>query len=163
MRLSLPAVLSVFLSTAGAGVAAPADAQLQCARLLTAAEVEASVGAGFKDVAKEEPAAGKSECIWLSETATPKAISLTFSQRSAVPSGDLAQFFEAQVKRAEQLHGNTRELLEGMGANTALVPGKKPGAMAILVVQTSDGVGYAETDQLQRAELLRLAKAIAAP
>jgi hypothetical protein len=147
----------------GAGLAVRADASLQCARLLTAAEVAAAAGPGFKAVGQEEPAAGKSECVWLLESANPKAISLTYSQRSAVPSGDLAQFFEAQAKRAEQLHENKREALDGVGAKAFLVPGKKPGAMAILIVQTSDGVAYAETDQLERAELLRLAKAIAAP
>jgi hypothetical protein len=161
VRSSARVVLAVSLSTIGVG--APAQAQVPCARLLTAAEVEAAAGAGFKELGKEETAAGKSECMWLLEAANPKAIGLTFSQPSAVPGGDLAKFFAAAVSHAEGLHENKREALEGMGASAALIPGKKPGKMAILVLQMKDGVAYVETDQLERAQLLRLAKAIAAP
>jgi hypothetical protein len=162
VRSIAPVVLTVVSVFAG-GIGPAAAAEVPCARLLTAAEVEAAAGPGFKELGKEETAAGKSECMWLLEAANPKAIGLTFSQPGAVPDGDLAKFFTAAVSHAEGLHENKREALEGIGASAALIPGKKPGKMAILVLQMKDGVAYVETDQLERAQLLRLAKAIAAP
>ncbi|MCM3878190.1 MAG: hypothetical protein NEA02_17465 [Thermoanaerobaculia bacterium] len=101
--------------------------------------------------------------MWLLESSpNPKAIAFRFWQASAAPAG-LPALFETQATKAEKLHGNKRELLDGIGARAALVPGKKPGAMAVLVVQTAEGVAYVETDYLERPQILRLARAIVAP
>jgi hypothetical protein len=152
--------LCLCLSTTAPRAAA---AQPPCARLLTAAEVSAAAGPGFTSVGTEEPEPGKSECIWLLDGAAPRAISFTWWQRGAVAGGDLAAFFETQAQRAEKLHGTTREPLSGIGAGAVLVPGKKPGAMAIVVVRTADGVAYVETDALERAQVVGVGRAVAAP
>lgn len=161
MRSTTTAFLTISLIALGfSGDAAPPP---PCARLLTAAEVAAAAGPGFKDVGQEASKAGESECVWLLEGgANPKAIAFRFSQGTAAPAGLLA-LFETQATKAEKLHGNKREALDGFGARAALVPGKKPGAMAVLVVETPEGVAYVETDYLERPQILRLARAIVAP
>lgn len=157
-------VLTLFLFAIGAGTATGADAPLPCARLLTASELREAAGPGWKALGQEEPEAGNSECTWLLESgANPKAVLLTYWKKSAIGAADLPGFFELQAKRAETAHGNGREVLEGIGARAALVPGKKPGAMAVLILQTADGVAYVETDDLERPQLLRLARAVAEP
>ena len=131
---------------------------------LGAGPCDAAAGAGFENVGEDEPETGKSECIWLLDRApNPKAVVVTFWQKKAVPGGDLAAFFETQAKRAEAVHENKREKLPGIGAAAALVPGMKPGAMAVLIVQTAEGVAYVETDYLVRSQVTDIAKAVAAP
>lgn len=160
LRFAL-ACLVVGVVVLASGNTAHADAL--CARLLTAPEVQAAAGPGFNSVAQEEPEPGRSECVWLLDHPSgPRAISMRH-WRTAAAGGDLAKFFEAQAAKAEQLHGNKREALSGIGVRAALVPGKKPGAMAVVIVQTADGVAYLETDSVERSQVLALAKAIAAP
>ena len=164
MGTKAAAVLTLFLFAVSAGAATGADGPLPCAWRLTASELKEAAGDGWKDLGQEEPEAGKSVCTWLLESgANPRAVLLTFWKKSAVKGADLPGFFEAQTKRAETLHGNEREILEGIGARTALVPGKKPGAMAVLILQTAEGISYVETDYLERLQLLRLARAVATP
>jgi hypothetical protein len=160
LRSILAAAVLVGVSLA-ATPAVQADAH--CAKVLTASEVQAAAGAGFASVGEEEPEPGRSECVWLLERAqNPKAISIRF-WRIAAAGGDPAKFFETQAAKAEQVHGNEREALSGIGQRAVLVPGKKPGAMTVVVLQTADGVAYVETDYVERAEVLGLARAVAAP
>lgn len=162
MRSNMTTALLVFaIGTVGA-TAGPAP--LPCSRLLTAIEIATAAGPGFENVGHEEPESGKSECIWLLDSKpNPKAVLFTFWQRSAVAGSDLSAFFETQVKRAEAVHENKREILDGIGAATALIPGKKPGAMAVLIVQTPEGIAYIETDYLERPQLISIAEAVVAP
>lgn len=101
-------------------------------------------------------------CTWLLETgANPKAIQFSLRQPRGAPG--LPALFESEVLKAEKVHGTKREALDGIGARAALIAGMKPGAMHVLVIQTATAVAYVETDYLERPQLLRLAKAIAAP
>lgn len=154
--------LSCLLAAARGGIAA--NAPVPCSRILTEGEVKAAAGPGWTNLGQEETESGKSECTWLRQDgANPKAIVFTWWTRDAVKGSSLADYFEAQAKRAETVHENRREALEGIGEGAVLVPGKKPGAMAVLVIRTAAGVAYIETDYLERPQLLRLARAIAAP
>ena len=73
--VTLAVALSVSLAAAGAGGVLAANPPIACARLLSAAEVEAAVGPGFEDVGQEEPEPGKSECIWLLDSKPkPRAV-----------------------------------------------------------------------------------------
>jgi hypothetical protein len=147
-----------------AGTPASAQAQVECAKLLTAAEVQAAAGPGFESLVTEESQHGKSLCVWLLDRKPdPKAISVTFWTRKASAAADLAQLFETQVQRAEGLHQNKREMLKDIGSRVAFVPGKRPGAMKLVIVQTKDGIAYVETDYLEREQVLGVAKAIIAP
>ncbi len=141
-----------------------ADAPVPCGRILTPAEVKDVAGPGWQSLGQEETGAGKSECTWLREDGRkPKAIAVTYWTRDALKGSSLADHFEAQARRAEKVHENGREALAGIGERAVLVPGKKPGAMAVLVLQTPAGVAYVETDYLERSQLLSLARAVAAP
>ena len=144
--------------------ASAADAPVPCGRILTPAEVKDVAGPGWLSLGQEETEPGKSECTWLLEDGrNPKAIAVTYWTQDAVKGSSLASHFEAQAKRAEAVHESRREALDGIGEKAVLVPGKKPGAMAVLVLQTSTGVAYVETDYLERSQLPRLARAAAAP
>jgi len=154
-------VIAVLLASHGGNAA---DAPVPCGRILTRAEVQDVAGPGWQSLGQEETGAGKSECTWLREDGRkPKAIAVTYWTRDAVKGSSLADHFEAQARRAEKVHENGREALAGIGERAVLVPGKKPGAMAVLVLQTAAGVAYIETDYLERSQLLRLARAAAAP
>lgn len=145
-------------------VGSAADAPVPCGRILTPAEVKDVAGPGWQSLGQEETEPGKSECTWLREDGrNPKAIVLTYWTRDAVKGSSLADHFEAQARRAETVHENRREALAGIGERAVLVPGKKPGAMAVLVIQTAAGIAYVETDYLERSQLLRLARAAAEP
>lgn len=155
-------VIAILLAAPRGGSAA--DAPVPCGRILTAAEVKDVAGPGWISLGQEETEPGKSECTWLREDGrNPKAIAVTYWTRDAVKGTSLANHFEAQAKRAETVHENRREALEGIGERAVLVAGKKPGAMAVLVLQTPAGVAYVETDYLERSQLLLLARAAAAP
>lgn len=162
MRSNVIAAAAFFLFAIGSAGATEGDASIPCMRLLSAVEMDAAVGPGFENVGHEEPEAGRSECIWLLDRKPdPKAVSFTFWQRGAVADADLGAFFETQARRAEAVHANKREILAGIGVAAALVPGKKPGSMAVLIVQTTQGVAYVETDYLERPQIIRVAEAIA--
>jgi hypothetical protein len=155
MRPNLTAALA--LSVLALSVASFAAEPVPCAQLLTAAEVESAVGSGFQNLGQESSEPGKSGCMWLREsTPNPKAIQLRFQQGTT----GLPELFEAQAKKAEDLHGNKREALSGIGVKAAMVPGAKPGAMIVVVVQTKEGVAYLETDYIEPARAVALAKAI---
>lgn len=162
MTMKRAAAIVVFLLPAAAGADAAGPAP--CGLVLTAAEVKEAAGDGWASLGQEQPEPGKSECTWLREDGpNPRAIALTYWARDAVKGAVPAGLFETQAKRAETVHANSREILPGIGEKAVLVPGKRPGAMAVLVLQTSAGVAYVETDYLERPQLLRLARAIATP
>jgi hypothetical protein len=162
VRSSSLAVSAGLLFTVFTGGASAADAPPACAKLLTAAEIGSAVGLGFQSVNQEESAPGVSDCMWLlDQNPNPKAIGVLFTQKSAAPGGNWPGFFEDRVKHAEQVHESKREAVPGMGTRAALVPGKKPGAMILLIVEMPEGVAYVETDYLDRAQVLRVGKAIA--
>jgi hypothetical protein len=162
MRTTTTASSLLLLLAFGASAASATAAPPACSRLLTAAELAAAAGPGFEDLGQSELEPGQSSCLWLLDrTPNPAAVAFTFWERGAA--ADRTPLFDAQLKRAETLHENPHELLQGIGLRAALVPGKRPGAMAVLVLETDQGVAYAETDYLERAQVLGLAKAIAGP
>ena len=156
MRPTLTAALAV--SVLAGSVASFGAEPVPCAQLLTEAEIKSAVGPGFQNLAQESSEPGKSECTWLLEsTPNPKAISLRFQQATT----GLPELFEAEAKKAEDLHGNKRAALSGIGVKAATVEGKKPGAMIVVVVQAAEGVAYLETDNIEPARAVALAKASA--
>ncbi len=171
MPLALKVCRHVVLVAAVSAIAAvPAEAQTTaaksptCMSLFTAAELAQTVGPGFEEAEARESAPGETECAWMARGGTKKfqTVSVQFwdLRALAAASWTLAQAFEEHVSAAEGVATGKRELLPGVGQQAAFVPTDPQG---LVIVQRADGVARVVANNVSKAQLTAVAKAIAAP
>jgi len=146
------------------GVAAALSAQgppLKCATLLSADELKAATGAVFKDMGPEARHPGETECSWMATGGSGfKSVSVQFYEPGYVnesPSKTLAAFF---TMLAEPGEGQKAEPLAGTGVKATLVHADP---QFLAVVQRADGVARIVANNLTKAQISAVAKAVATP
>lgn len=137
-----------------------------CASLLTADELATIVGEKMQDMGPRQRGPGESECAWMLRGGKSgfKSVAVQFYDASYVKDSapkTLDGFFESLVANAEAMaSGGKRELLPGVGQKAAFVP-TTPQVLA--VVQRADGVARIVGNNLTKAQISAVAKAVATP
>jgi hypothetical protein len=137
-----------------------------CMTLLTADEVKKVVGTAMTDMGSKVRDEGETECAWMLRGGSSgfKTVSVQFSDLRAVkanPSAPtLEEFFEQTVAAAEGVGNGKREMVAGIGQKAALVPSEPQG---LAVVQRADGVVRIVTNNLTKAQLTAVARAVVTP
>lgn len=138
-----------------------------CMTLLTADELTKAAGAGFKDMGGRPREEGETECPWMLRGGSGgfKTVSVQFYDLRAVQASQnapsLDAFFEQIVAAAEgAASGKKREALAGVGQKAAFVP-TDPQVLA--VVQRADGVARIVGNNLTKAQITAVARAVATP
>ena len=148
---------------------APVGAQpktLACASLLTADELNAIIGEKMTDMGPRERSAGETECPWMLRGGSGfKTVAVQFYDLESIkalpatPTPDT--FFESLVKGAEGMaSGGKREMLPGIGQKAAFVPTTP---QVLVVVQRANGVARIVGNNLTKAQITAVARAVAAP
>ena len=151
--------------TSTAALAQSAAGKPMCATLLTADELSKAVVAGFQDMGASEREAGESSCPWmLRGGADFKTVNVQFYTPAAIKKSPMAptaeKYFEMLVKAAEESSNKKREMLPGIGVAAAFVA-TDPQVLAI--VQRPDGVARIVGNNLTKAQIAAVAKAVATP
>ena len=153
--LALPGIVSA---------QAPAAKAPTCTSLFTAAELAQTVGGGFKDMGPEERHPGETECSWMARGGATgfQTVSLQFYDLRAIKDANQtpAAFFETVVDGAEGMASGKRQPLPGIGQQAVFVP-TDPQALA--VVLRADGVARIVGNNISKAQITAIAKAVAAP
>jgi hypothetical protein len=138
-----------------------------CATLLTAEELTKAVGETMKDMGPRIRESGESECPWMLHGGSTgfKTVAVQFYDlkviKAATTASTLPTFFEEIVSAAEgAASGKKREMLPGIGQNAAFVP-TDPQVLA--VVQRPDGVARIVGNNLTKAQITAVARAVATP
>jgi hypothetical protein len=137
-----------------------------CATLLTAEELKTAVGATMENMGAQTRESGESECPWmLRGPAGFKTVSVQFYDLTMIKASTtvstLPAFFEEIVSAAEgAASGKKREMLTGIGQKAAFVP-TDPQVLA--VVQRADGVARIVGNNLTKAQITAVARAVATP
>lgn len=158
------------LSVARAQSNAPVNAQPKtvpaCAVLLTAEELTAGIGEKMTDMGARERGPGETECPWMLRGGSGgfKTVAVQFYELSHIKTSPTAStpdaFFEMVVAAAEGTASGKREVLAGIGQKAAFVP-TTPQVLA--VVQRPDGVARIVGNNLTKAEITAVARAVATP
>lgn len=155
-----------FLSPFVASIAFAQRAGPSCMSLLTADEIAKAIGEPFKDLGSETGRSGATSCDWAARLGTPgaKAVSFSFYDNVALKASPAYAspdaYFESIVSSAESKAKAKRETLAGIGAKAVSVP---TAPQLLVVVQRADGVGRLVGNNLTKAQMTALARAIAAP
>lgn len=164
----LPALFLVTLCVVAASSAVPA-AQAKaatCMTLLTDAEVTAAVGTAMENLGGQERNPGETECSWMIGAGKPgfKTVSVQFYDLSHIKSGAAnetpEQFFEDIVSGTEGVATGKRQMLTGIGVKAAFVP-TDPQVLAVVLLK--DGVARIVGNNLTRAQITQIARAVAGP
>lgn len=160
------AVVILFASVASAQTSAAA-AVPQCTTLLTAEEITKAVGVAMENMGAQVRESGESECPWMVRGGSSgfKTISVQFYDmkviKASTTASTLPTFFELIVSAGESAApGKKRELLPGIGQQAAFVP-TDPQVFA--VVQRADGVARIVANNLTKAQITAVARAVATP
>jgi hypothetical protein len=153
------------LSSARVGAQAGAAAAPTCSTLLTAEELTKAVGEKMADMGARPRGQGETECPWMLRGGSSgfKTVSVQFYDLSAIKStqsGTADGFFENIVSAAEGVAAGKRELLPGIGQKAAFVP-TNPQVLA--VVQRADGIARIVGNNLTKAQITAVARAVATP
>lgn len=142
-------------------------AQPACTTLLTAEELTKAVGATMEDMGARIRESGESECPWMLRggSAGFKTVAVQFYDlkmiKAATTASTLPTFFEQIVSAGEGVaSGKKREMLPGIGQQAAFVP-TDPQVLA--VVQRADGVARIVGNNLTKAQITAVARAVATP
>jgi hypothetical protein len=165
LTLSLGSMGVLGGSAGSMDVDAQAKPTLACAALLTAEELTAAVGEKMTDMGGRARGPGETECPWMLRGGSGfKTVSVQFYELShikASPSAPtLESYFEMVVKGGEGVASGKREILAGIGQKAAFVP-TTPQVLA--VVQRADGVARIVGNNLTKAQITAVARAVAAP
>jgi hypothetical protein len=138
-----------------------------CMSLLTADELAKAVVAGFKDMGGRARSAGETECPWMLSGGTEgfKTVAVQFYDlahiKASPNAATLDLFFEQVVAAGEGMaSGRKREALAGIGQKAVFVP-TDPQVLA--VVQRADGVARIVGNNLTRAQITAVARAVGTP
>lgn len=137
-----------------------------CSTLLTAEELTTIIGEKMKDMGARPRAAGETECPWMLAGGSSgfKTVAVQFYDLSNIKATENAAtpdaFFETLVSSAEGVASGKREMLPGIGRRAAFVP-TTPQVLAI--VQRPDGVARIVGNNLTKAQITAVARAVATP
>ncbi len=136
-----------------------------CMTLLTAEELTKAVGAKMEDMGGQTRDAGESECPWmLRGGGSFKTVSVQFYDGQNIKASPSAPtpdaFFELMVSAGEGVASGKRQLLPGIGQKTALVP---TDPQLLVIVQRADGIARIVANNLTKAQITAVAKAVATP
>ncbi len=150
-----------------APVAAVAQTPPTCMTLFTADELTKAVSAGFADMGGDVRGEGETECAWMMRGGSGgfKTVSVQFYDLRAVKANanaaTLDAFFEQIVEGGEAgAAGKKREALAGIGQKAAFVPADP---QVLAVVQRADGVARIVGNNLTKAQITAVARAVATP
>jgi hypothetical protein len=135
-----------------------------CMTLLTADELTKAVGTKFEDMGGEEKGGGESTCPWMLrgggtfKTVNVQFYTLKYAQDSSFKTLD--GWFEQVVSSTEGVSTKKREMLPGIGQKTAFVAADP---QVLAVVQRPDGVARIVGNNLTKAQITAVARAVAAP
>ncbi len=165
--------LSIALAFAAAAVLSPSRPSAQtssagptCMTLLTADEVAKAVAPGFQNMGGEERSKGETECPWMLRggSAGFKTVSVQFYTAAFIKEGTanntLDAFFENIVSAGEDTSSKKREMLPGIGLKAAFVA---VDPQVLGVVQLATGVARIVGNNLTKAQMTAVARAVAAP
>jgi hypothetical protein len=151
-------------------VAVPSAARAQdtavaptCATLFTAAELAQAVGPGFKDMGPKQRNPGETECAWMARGSKGfQTVAVQFYDQRALEAASVsaAEFYERVVSGAEGVASGKRQPLAGVGQQAAFVP---TDPQALVAVLRADGVARIVANNVSKAQLTAVAKAVAAP
>ena len=155
------AIAALALASVTTAKAQPAESEPLCARLLTAAELEA-VAPGSEEMRAVEYSEGHSECSWMVGEGT---LSMTFWEPGAVkealvPADTPEEFYEMHVRSTAEVGGTPGETLEGAGLRSALFRLEESRTVYLL---TKAGVANLVAGGLTDAQVEAAARAVAAP
>ena len=147
--------------------AQPSPAAPVCATLLTADELTKIIGEKMQDMGPRVRESGESECSWMLRGGSKgfKTVSVQFYEmkviRASAAAPTLSAFFEQIVSSGEvAASGNKREMLPGIGDKAAFV---QTNPQVLAVVQRPDGVARIVGNNLTKAELTAIARAVVTP
>ena len=148
------------------GVRAQSNAAPRCATLLTADELTTIVGEKMKEMGARQRGPGETECPWMLSGGSGgfKTVAVQFYELSHIKASPTAStpdaYFEMLVSAAEGTASGKRELLPGIGQKAAFVP-TTPQVLA--VVQRADGIARIVGNNLTKAQVTAVARAVTTP
>jgi hypothetical protein len=137
-----------------------------CMALLTGDELTKAVGMAMTDMGAKTRGVGETECPWMLRGGTSgfKTVSVQFYDlqfiKASPSASTLDGAFEQIVSAGEGVASGKRELLPGIGQKAAFVPTDPQG---LVVVQRADGVARIVANNLTKAQLTAVARAVATP
>jgi hypothetical protein len=136
-----------------------------CTTLLTADELTKIIGEKMTDMGARARGPGETECPWMLRGGSSgfKTVAVQFYDLSAVKasqSSTLDAYFEMTVSAAEGVASGKRETLASIGQKAAFVP-TEPQVLA--VVQRADGIARIVGNNLTKAQITAVARAVATP
>ena len=158
--------IALVLTFTPAALTAQKPATPMCATLLTADELSKAVVPGFQEMGPDEREAGESSCPWMLRGGKDgfKTVNVQFYTPAAIKTSPMAptadKYFEMLVTAAEESNKKKREVLPGIGVKAAFVA-TDPQVLA--VVQRADGVARIVGNNLTKAQITAVAKAVATP
>ena len=156
-------LMSAFGTTA---VVAQSKPTLKCSAVLTAEELTTIIGEKMADMGAQERGPGETECPWMLRGGSGgfKTVSVQFYEPAAIKASPTAptpdKYFEMVVAAAEGTASGKREMLTGIGVKAAFVPASP---QVLAVVQRADGIARIVGNNLTKAQITAVAKAIATP
>ena len=160
-------VALVLLATSGSqGIGAQLKAAPTCSTLLTASELTTILGEKTAAMGVRQRGPGESECPWILRGGSSGSASVVvqfydLSHVEASPKAPtLDAFFETLVTSAEGAASGKREPLPGIGEKAAFIPTTP---QVVAVVQRADGVARIAGNNLTKAQITAVARAVATP
>jgi hypothetical protein len=147
-------------------VRAQSNAAPKCATLLTVEELTTAVGEKMKEMGARQRGPGETECPWMLSGGSGgfKTVAVQFYELSHIKASPTAStpdaYFEMLVSAAEGTASGKRELLPKIGQKAAFVP-TTPQVLA--VVQRADGIARIVGNNLTKAQITAVARAVATP
>jgi len=158
---------AAFILLSNIASAQPSAAVPVCATLLTADELTKIIGEKMTDMGPRVRESGESECSWMLRGGSKgfKTVSVQFYDVKAIKASPAAPtlpaFFEQTVSAGEgAASGNKREMLTGIGDKAAFV---QTDPQVLAVVQRPNGVARIVGNNLTKAEITAVARAVATP
>jgi len=152
--------------TAGGAGAQTSTAAPACSTLLTAEELTKAIGEKMSDMGAKTRGPGETECPWMLRGGSTgfKTVAVQFYDLAAIKASPTTPtpdaFFETLVSAAEGTAAGKRQMLPGIGQKAAFVP-TDPQVLA--VVQRADGVARIVGNNLTKAQMTAVARAVATP
>ena len=163
-RMMPAAAVMLLANIASAQPSASAPA---CATLLTADELTKVIGEKMQDMGPRVRESGESECSWMLRGGSKgfKTVSVQFYDLKVIKASPAAPtlpaFFEEVVSSGEiAASGHKREMLPGIGEKAAFV---QTDPQVLAVVQRPDGVARIVGNNLTKAQITAVARAVATP
>jgi len=150
--------LTTMLSHAQTGAKPPT-----CMTLLTGDELTSAVGVKFENMGGEEKGGGESSCPWMLRGSSFKTVNVQFYNLAYITDTTFKTsdaWFEQVVSATEGVSAKKREMLAGIGQKAAFVAADP---QVLAVVQRADGVARIVANNLTKAQITAVARAVATP